>query len=614
MDKKKDYEIKVDGTPNTFKGGAIRYNKNKGRFDLIQEDVVIRLLRKIYNIESLVIANKGEILEDAFAGRYDDAIIKLSCWYYCEMTDETGAVFQGHEVMRYFIKMLPDLAILFQKGAQKYGERNCEAGIPLWSFRDSGLRHLTQYFNGIEDEPHYIHAIWNFCLADWTIHNHPERCYKPESKGEVNKDKTPEIPDEKYDDDVKYNESDAKVCEKQFKDEHKKRNDALSSLAYSLQYLLDSGKFKEVKLDELTGFKEGEINVNKFNRVANKDSKKGTIEDFDDETFNKATVALGREIINDCNNIIKKFRERNNESVDSDEVKSEPSVTVIGTSDDVDKIMGILGCDSKTEKVDDSEQKGQNPVTVKELIDTVYSCVGDSWVYCDNLMADFFNTEHAKSAISRTLTDFVLTIVGSKIYSVIDSFSDSIFKEAFDEIVFCKRIPPNYHTIFSEFIVYMSKCLNLNILRLICAPDAVTNEDYRLFRLDFQRVLWTKCIRPIFTNEKNFINMFPEIKEFSKTEYFDEKTFLSAVSKLCENNMNGCIVKLLGYNELKQLREYSRYSSSINESTDIESTENLIRAYNSFKKAQKFIRKFDDEEKMNTPPVMTVVKRRKQNN
>lgn len=519
---KKDYEIKVDGTPNTFKGGAIRYNKNKGRFDLIQEDVVIRLLRKIYNIESLVIANKGEILEDAFAGRYDDAIIKLSCWYYCEMTDETGAVFQGHEVMRYFIKMLPDLAILFQKGAQKYGERNCEAGIPLWSFRDSGLRHLTQYFNGIEDEPHYIHAIWNFCLADWTIHNHPERCYKPESKGEVTKDKTPEIPDEKCDDSVKYNESDAKVCVDHALDEHKKRNDALSALAYSLQYLLDSGKFKEIKLDELNGFKKGEINDSKHSKFSYKDTK--------------------------------------------------------------------------------------------NLIDTVYSCVGDSWVYCDNLMADFFNTEHAKSAISRTLTDFVLTIVGSKIYSVIDSFSDSIFKEAFDEIVFCKRIPPNYHTIFSEFIVYMSKCLNLNILRLICAPDAVTNEDYRLFRLDFQRVLWTKCIRPIFTNEKNFINMFPEIKEFSKTEYFDEKTFLSAVSKLCENDMNGCVVKLLDYNELTQLREYSRYSSSINESTDIESTENLIRAYNSFKKAQKFIRKFDDEEKMNTPPVMTVIKRRKQNN
>lgn len=512
---KKDYEIKVDGTPNTFKGGAIRYNKNKGRFDLIQEDVVIRLLRKIYNIESLVIVNKGEILEDAFAGKYDDVIIKLSCWHYCEMTDETGAVFQGHEVMRYFIKMLPDLAILFQKGAQKYGERNCEAGIPLWSFRDSGLRHLTQYFNGIEDEPHYIHAIWNFCLADWTIHNHPERCYKPESEGEVNKDKTPEIPDEKYDDSVKYNESDAKVCEKQFKDEHKKRNDALSALAYSLQYLLDSGKFKEIKLDELTGFKKDEINVNKLNHVAN--------------------------------------------------------------------------------KVNDSEHKGQNPITMKKLIDTVYSCVGDSWVYCNDDMAEFFNTEHVKSAISRTLTDFVLTIIGSKIYSVIDSFSDSIFKEAFDEIVFCKRIPPNYHTIFGEFIVYMSKCLDLNILRLRCAPDAVTNEDYRLFRLDFQRVLWTKCIRPIFTNEKNFINMFLEIKEFSKTEYFDEKTFLSAVSKLCENDMNGCVVKLLDYNEITHLREYSRYSSSINGSTDIESTENLIQAYNSFKKAQKFIHKFDEK-------------------
>ncbi len=493
---KKDYEIKVDGTPNTFKGGAIRYNKNKGRFDLIQEDVVIRLLRKIYNIESLVIANKGEILEDAFAGKYDDAIIKLSCWHYCEMTDETGAVFQGHEVMRYFIKMLPDLAILFQKGAQKYGERNCEAGIPLWSFRDSGLRHLTQYFNGIEDEPHYIHAIWNFCLADWTVHNHPERCYKPESKGEVNKDKTPEIPDEKCDDSVKYNESDAKVCENQFKDEHKKRNDALSALAYSLQHLLDSGKFKEIKLDELNGFKKGEINDSKHSKFSYKDTK--------------------------------------------------------------------------------------------NLIDTVYSCVGDSWVYCDNLMSRFFNTEHAKSAISRTLTDFVLTITtGPKTIACIDI----IFKEAFDEIVFRKKIPLSDHTIYSEFIVHMSmsKYLNLDILTLRCTPDVVTDEDYQTFRQNFQRALWTKCIRPIFI-DKNFINMFPEIKKFSKMEYFNERKFLSAVWKLCKNDMNGCVVELLDYNELTQLREYSRYSSSINGSTDIESTENLIQAYNSFKKAQKFIR------------------------
>ena len=34
-----EYEIKVEGTPNTFEGGAIRYNKSKGRFDLIPMEV-----------------------------------------------------------------------------------------------------------------------------------------------------------------------------------------------------------------------------------------------------------------------------------------------------------------------------------------------------------------------------------------------------------------------------------------------------------------------------------------------------------------------------------------------------------------------------------------------
>lgn len=529
---KKDYEIKVDGTPNAFKGGAIRYNKNKGRFDLIQEDVVIRLLGKIYNIESLVIANKGEILEDAFAGRYDDAIIKLTCWHYCEMTDETGAVFQGHEVMRYFIKMLPDLAILFQKGAQKYGERNCEAGIPLWSFRDSGLRHLTQYFNGVEDEPHYIHAIWNFCLADWTIHNHPERCYKPESKGEINKDKTPEIPDEKCDDDVKYNESDVKVCEKQFKDEHTKRNDALSSLVYSLQYLLDSGKFEEVKLDELNDFKKEDTNnVNRFNNFP----------------FEYVSYAGYNPVNNPFCQKPSRYTSRN-------------------------------------------------------LINDIRDTIGDSWVYLD---------EHIKSFLDMLERDDRRTFTKSRTEFVIDSVygprSDKIFIEAFDFVVFNKKIPDTTNagrrTVKSEFVAYIAECLKIKPQISTYTINNIPEVFYQTFKRTLQTLFWVKCIAPIFTNEKKFINMFPEIKEFSKIEYFDEEAFLSAVSKLCVNDMNGCVVKLLGYNELKQLREYSRYSSSINESTDIESTENLIQAYNKFKKVQTCVNIFYQEIISNFEPI-----------
>jgi hypothetical protein len=61
------------------------------------------------------------------------------------------------------------LAQHFENGAKIYGERNCEKGIPKWSFIDSGMRHATQYLSGRTDENHFIAAIWNFWMLMWTI-------------------------------------------------------------------------------------------------------------------------------------------------------------------------------------------------------------------------------------------------------------------------------------------------------------------------------------------------------------------------------------------------------------------------------------------------------------
>jgi hypothetical protein len=63
---------------------------------------------------------------------------------------------------RAVIKMLKDLAINYEKGAEKYGENNWRKGIPLNSFEDSGFRHFCQWLNDETDEPHHISAIWNF--------------------------------------------------------------------------------------------------------------------------------------------------------------------------------------------------------------------------------------------------------------------------------------------------------------------------------------------------------------------------------------------------------------------------------------------------------------------
>lgn len=59
------------------------------------------------------------------------------------------------------------LAVHFQKGAQKYEDRNWEKGMPLGEFFDSGIRHAFQFLKGEEDENHLIAAIWNLvCLYD----------------------------------------------------------------------------------------------------------------------------------------------------------------------------------------------------------------------------------------------------------------------------------------------------------------------------------------------------------------------------------------------------------------------------------------------------------------
>ena len=53
------------------------------------------------------------------------------------------------------------LAIHYEKGAEKYGDRNWERGQPLNRYLDSALRHIIDYQEGLRDEDHLIAAAWN---------------------------------------------------------------------------------------------------------------------------------------------------------------------------------------------------------------------------------------------------------------------------------------------------------------------------------------------------------------------------------------------------------------------------------------------------------------------
>lgn len=90
----------------------------------------------------------------------------------------TGAVRDMHEGKGRF-DLLPweaiwEVAKHCEEGAKKYGERNCEKGIPIHSLLDSGMRHLAKYMMGFKDEPHLRAAAWNILYAIYMEEKHPE--------------------------------------------------------------------------------------------------------------------------------------------------------------------------------------------------------------------------------------------------------------------------------------------------------------------------------------------------------------------------------------------------------------------------------------------------------
>ena len=156
-----DNYIKMDGEYHEFEGGAIRYTKTgKGKFDLIPWKTVKLVTDKIVNDD----------LYEAYTTEMD-ILVALSQMDAIEVIIDITAVKYGEGMFSAdaFAWMLRDLAIHYEKGAEKYGVDNWKKGIPASSFWDSGCRHTCQFINGLEDEPHWISAIWNMLGYLWTI-------------------------------------------------------------------------------------------------------------------------------------------------------------------------------------------------------------------------------------------------------------------------------------------------------------------------------------------------------------------------------------------------------------------------------------------------------------
>lgn len=145
--------IKDSGNRTEFASGAVRdIQEGKGRCDLLPLDVVARCIGKSPILTS--IHNFTEFNE----------------LFWLTSTIEIFCVERGWDTPT----MLLEVAIHFEEGAKKYGERNWQKGIPVSRYIDSAVRHYLKFLRGDEDERHDRAFCWNIICAIWTCVHIPE--------------------------------------------------------------------------------------------------------------------------------------------------------------------------------------------------------------------------------------------------------------------------------------------------------------------------------------------------------------------------------------------------------------------------------------------------------
>lgn len=139
-------QIKDSGERKTFSSGAVRDDSTgKGRCDLLPLSVLAKLKK-------------------------DKILTYIS---YFQKTREIKYLYQTLEESMQEDKpyLILELSKHFEKGAEKYDERNWEKGIPVNRYIDSAIRHYLKYLDGQKDEDHFIAFIWNITCLIWTIEN-----------------------------------------------------------------------------------------------------------------------------------------------------------------------------------------------------------------------------------------------------------------------------------------------------------------------------------------------------------------------------------------------------------------------------------------------------------
>lgn len=167
-------EILDSGNRRAFNSGAVRdIDEGKGRCDLMPIGIIadtldyfeshrVDLQKRGLQTTSTVLHDIDQFIQTSDTQYLFDAIIDFTC--ISTLTNFSYGTFAS--------EML-DLALHYEQGCVKYGERNWEKGIPLHCYIDSGVRHFLKYVRADSDERHDRAFLWNILGAIWTYKHRP---------------------------------------------------------------------------------------------------------------------------------------------------------------------------------------------------------------------------------------------------------------------------------------------------------------------------------------------------------------------------------------------------------------------------------------------------------
>ena len=155
MSEIKDSGNRTEFEVNGVRTGAVRdIQEDKGRVDLVP----------LGSVASLFVQDVGSILINISYFMETGNIVHLrrSICDFC--------MINGWSLPNCIL----EVSMHYKQGAEKYGERNWEKGIPLHSYIDSGVRHFLKHIDGQTDERHDRAFVWNMLGAIWTMEHKPE--------------------------------------------------------------------------------------------------------------------------------------------------------------------------------------------------------------------------------------------------------------------------------------------------------------------------------------------------------------------------------------------------------------------------------------------------------